>query len=115
MALLRCANACVADVTAEDKHSRCSWRLQVGAWHDGGALPARPQACSCTDRVTLLHPALLPLVVSAEGTPTILYTGVRLRSSPTALPPPPPDQDAGLLWIESQCAAVPEDPGESSH
>ncbi|KAI7843004.1 hypothetical protein COHA_003337 [Chlorella ohadii] len=49
--------------------------------------------------------------VSAEGTPTILYTGVRLRSSPTALPPPPPDQDAGLLWIETQCAAVPEDPG----
>jgi hypothetical protein len=50
--------------------------------------------------------------VSAEGTPTILYTGVRLRSSPTALPPPPPDQDAGLLWIETQCAAVPEDPDD---
>lgn len=56
------------------------------------------------------HTALLP--VSAKGTPTILYTGVRLRSSPSPLPPPPPEQDPGLLWIETQCAAVPEDPGE---
>ncbi|KAI3425312.1 hypothetical protein D9Q98_009077 [Chlorella vulgaris] len=50
--------------------------------------------------------------VSAEGVPTILYTGVRLRSNHAAGAPPPLDQDLGLLWIETQCAAVPADPDD---
>lgn len=41
----------------------------------------------------------------------MLYTGVRLRSNKAAGPPPPEDHDPGLLWIETQCAAVPADPG----
>ena len=49
--------------------------------------------------------------MSREGVPTLLYTGVRLRSNKGAGPPPPADQDLGLLWIETQCAAAPEDPG----
>ncbi|KAL4419945.1 hypothetical protein ABPG75_007043 [Micractinium tetrahymenae] len=50
--------------------------------------------------------------VSKEGVPTLLYTGVRLRSNKGAGPPPPPDRDLGLLWIETQCAAVPGDPDD---
>ena len=56
-------------------------------------------------------PGRLPPAVSAEGVPTILYTGVRLRSNRACGPPPPPSQDLGLLFIESQLAAVPADPG----
>lgn len=43
------------------------------------------------------------------GKPMILYTGVRLRSNHEAGNLPPPDQDLGMVWIESQCAAVPAD------
>lgn len=46
-----------------------------------------------------------------DGLPVLLYTGVRLRSSPGCGPLPPPDQDLGLNWIETQCAAVLADPG----
>ena len=49
-------------------------------------------------------------VQNSQGVPIILYTGVRLRSNHEAGPLPPPDQDLGMVWIESQCAAVPEDP-----
>lgn len=44
------------------------------------------------------------------GKPMILYTGVRLRSNHEGGQLPPTDQDLGMVWIESQCAAVPEDP-----
>jgi hypothetical protein len=80
-----------------------------------------------TDLVTWEHlpPALVPTpgwvdadgcfsgccVVDYDGRPTILYTGVRLRSNPGCGPLPQPEHDLGLVWIESQCAAVPEDPG----
>lgn len=50
-------------------------------------------------------------VVGGDGAPVLLYTGVRLRSNETAGPPPPPEHDLGLVWIETQMAAVPEDPG----
>ena len=43
------------------------------------------------------------------GKPMILYTGVRLRSNHDAGNLPPPEQDLGMVWIESQCAAVPAD------
>ena len=41
----------------------------------------------------------------------LLYTGVRLRSNLEAGPLPPPEHDLGRVWVESQMAAVPEDPG----
>jgi sucrose-6-phosphate hydrolase SacC (GH32 family) len=43
------------------------------------------------------------------GKPMILYTGVRLRSNHEVGPLPPCDQDLGMVFIESQCAAVPAD------
>jgi sucrose-6-phosphate hydrolase SacC (GH32 family) len=49
-------------------------------------------------------------VVEPSGRPVILYTGVRLRSNAEAGPLPPDEHDLGMVWIESQCAAVPEDP-----
>ena len=72
-----------------------------------------------------LPPALLPspggadadgcfsgcCVVDADGTPVILYTGVRLRSNPECGDLPPPECDLNLPFIESQLSAVP-DPGE---
>ena len=45
-------------------------------------------------------------VVDTDGTPTILYTGVRLRSNPLCGPLPPPGQDLNLPFVESQCVAV---------
>lgn len=42
------------------------------------------------------------------GLPTILYTGVRLRSNVAPGPMPPPEADLNLEFIESQCAAVAE-------
>lgn len=70
---------------------------------------ALPSRLHCSQ---LVHPMPRTRAVSAEGVPTILYTGVRLRSGASRLPLPPPHQDLGLLWIESQLAAVPEDPGK---
>lgn len=37
---------------------------------------------------------------------------MRLRSNTSAGPLPPPEHDLGMVWIESQCAAVPEDPDD---
>ena len=45
--------------------------------------------------------------------PTIMYTGVRLRSNPDCGPLPPQDCDLNLPFIESQLIAIPE-PGESA-
>jgi len=70
-----------------------------------------------------LEPALVPspgwvdadgcfsgcCVVGEDGRPVILYTGVRLRSNHETGPLPPGDQDLGMVFIESQCAAVPAD------
>ena len=50
-------------------------------------------------------------MLDSDGTPVLLYTGVRLRSNTEAGPLPPPEQDLGMVWVESQLAAVPEDPG----
>ncbi|PSC75140.1 Arabinanase levansucrase invertase [Micractinium conductrix] len=50
--------------------------------------------------------------VSSEGVPTLLYTGVRLRSNDACGPPPPPERDNGLPFIETQLAAVLEDPDD---
>ena len=72
-----------------------------------------------------LPPALLPspggadadgcfsgcCVVDCDGTPVILYTGVRLRSNPECGDLPPTECDLNLPFIESQLSAVP-DPGE---
>ena len=46
-------------------------------------------------------------VVDSDGTPTILYTGVRLRSNPECGPLPPVSQDLNLPFVESQLSAVP--------
>ncbi|KAG2446052.1 hypothetical protein HXX76_000654 [Chlamydomonas incerta] len=47
-----------------------------------------------------------------NGVPTILYTGVRLRSSEVCGPLPPPECDLGTACIETQCTAYadPADP-----
>ncbi|KXZ49899.1 hypothetical protein GPECTOR_19g350 [Gonium pectorale] len=47
-----------------------------------------------------------------NGVPTILYTGVRLRSSDVCGPLPPPECDLGTACIETQCLAWadPDDP-----
>ena len=45
--------------------------------------------------------------------PTIMYTGVRLRSNPDCGPLPPQDCDLNLPFIESQLIAIPE-PGVSA-
>ena len=47
-------------------------------------------------------------IIDTDGTPTILYTGVRLRSNPDCGPLPPPEHDLNLPFVESQCYAVPE-------
>ncbi|GLC44182.1 Putative beta-Fructufuranosidase [Pleodorina starrii] len=47
-----------------------------------------------------------------HGVPTILYTGVRLRSNELCGPLPPPECDLQLPFIESQCAARPVDPSD---
>ena len=44
--------------------------------------------------------------VDVDGTPTILYTGVRLRSNSECGPLPPPGQDLQLPFVESQLLAV---------
>jgi sucrose-6-phosphate hydrolase SacC (GH32 family) len=51
--------------------------------------------------------------VDTDGTPIILYTGVRLRTNSDAPPLPPPDCDLHLPFIESQLYAVPTDPGRA--
>ncbi|KAL4855527.1 Acid beta-fructofuranosidase 4 [Chlorella vulgaris] len=51
-------------------------------------------------------------VLDSDGTPVLLYTGVRLRSNVEAGPLPPPEHDLGMVWVESQLAAVPEDPDD---
>lgn len=48
-------------------------------------------------------------VVDTDDTPTILYTGVRLRSNPDCPDLPPSECDLNLPFIESQLAAVPEE------
>ena len=51
-------------------------------------------------------------VIDTDGTPTILYTGVRLRSNPECGPLPPAECDLNLPFIESQLVAV-ADTGEA--
>lgn len=45
-------------------------------------------------------------VIDTDGTPTILYTGVRLRSNPECGPLPPQECDLNLPFIETQLVAV---------
>lgn len=52
-------------------------------------------------------------VIDTDGTPTILYTGVRLRSNPECGPLPPAECDLNLPFIESQLVAI-ADRGENS-
>ncbi len=47
-------------------------------------------------------------IVDTDGTPIILYTGVRLRSNPECGPLPPAECDLNLPFVETQLAAVPE-------
>lgn len=47
-------------------------------------------------------------LVDSDGTPTILYTGVRLRSNPECGILPPADCDLNLPFIEAQLVAKPE-------
>lgn len=108
----------------------------VGGWAALTPRGSRPRAllrragrrargcCRCARRTALppspprRHPPRGPphrprrsCVLDSDGTPVILYTGVRLRSNLEAGPLPPPEQDIGMVWVESQLAAVPEDPG----
>ena len=68
-------------------------------WAPGTHEHCPPPACRCS------------CVLDSDGTPVLLYTGVRLRSNTEAGPLPPPEHDLGMVWVESQLAAVPEDPG----
>eukprot|EP00775_Hariotina_reticulata_P002344 gene2344-2651_t len=45
--------------------------------------------------------------IDTDGTPVLLYTGVRLRTNPDAQPLPPPECDLQLPFIESQLYATP--------
>lgn len=45
-------------------------------------------------------------VVDTDGTPTILYTGVRLRSNEACGPLPPSECDLNLPFIETQLIAT---------
>lgn len=54
-------------------------------------------------------------IVDEDGTPTILYTGVRLRSNPECGPLPPAECDLNLPFIETQLAAAPEGPSTLLH
>lgn len=47
-------------------------------------------------------------IADTDGTPTIMYTGVRLRSNPDCGQLPPQECDLNLPFIESQLIAVPE-------
>ena len=92
----------------------CSWDFGIVWGH----------AVSADGGVTWAHlpPALAPTpggvdadgcfsgcaVADEDGTPVLLYTGVRLRSNEAAGAPPAPEHDLNLPFIESQCAAVPE-------
>ncbi len=52
-----------------------------------------------------------------DGTPVLLYTGVRLRGTADAGPLPPPECDLGLPFVESQCAVravLEQQPGEGT-
>lgn len=49
--------------------------------------------------------------VDTDGTPILLYTGVRLRTNADAPPLPPPDCDLSLPFIEAQLFATPSNPG----
>jgi beta-fructofuranosidase len=51
--------------------------------------------------------------LDTDGTPVILYTGVRLRDNPDSHPLPPNECDLKLPFIETQLLAV-ADPGEGS-
>lgn len=50
--------------------------------------------------------------IDTDGTPLILYTGVRLRTNPNAAPLPPPECDLNLPFVESQLYATPLDKGD---
>ncbi|KAK9813362.1 hypothetical protein WJX73_002296 [Symbiochloris irregularis] len=45
-------------------------------------------------------------LTDTDGTPTILYTGVRLRNNADCGPLPPPELDLNLPFVESQCVAT---------
>lgn len=49
--------------------------------------------------------------IDTDGTPVILYTGVRLRTNPDAAPMPPPECDLNLPFIEAQLFATPVNKG----
>jgi beta-fructofuranosidase len=49
--------------------------------------------------------------VDVDGVPTIMYTGVRLRSNPDCGPLPPTECDLQLPFIESQLIARAINPG----
>jgi hypothetical protein len=51
--------------------------------------------------------------IDVDGTPTLLYTGVRLRSNPGCGPLPPANQDLHLPFIESQLLAVADKGGRA--
>jgi sucrose-6-phosphate hydrolase SacC (GH32 family) len=52
--------------------------------------------------------------IDTDGVPTILYTGVRLRSNQDCGPHPPTECDLNLPFIESQLIARCLDPSERS-
>ncbi|GMH42910.1 hypothetical protein BSKO_10832 [Bryopsis sp. KO-2023] len=65
--------------------------------------PGGPDANGCFSGCCTVDPA--------TGLPTILYTGVRLRTNEECGPLPPKECDLSLEFIESQCMAV-ADPGD---
>ena len=91
-------------------------QLRAGRRRRPGAAPQPPAAPTpagllADPPLRSPHHTMRSCVLDSDGTPVLLYTGVRLRSNTEAGPLPPPEHDLGMVWVESQMAAVPEDPG----
>jgi hypothetical protein len=58
--------------------------------------------------------SLLPYATQTDASPPLAApcAGVRLRSNLEAGPLPPAEHDLGMVWVETQLAAVPEDPDD---
>jgi hypothetical protein len=134
-ALLACLPACWPRLPAGWQPGSwlaccCTWigplaclprRLELSStwWLPSGCSYPAAQNTSCWSQASYVQCCLArsllfldrSCVLDSDGTPVLLYTGVRLRSNVEAGPLPPPEHDLGMVWVESQLAAVPEDPG----
>ncbi len=83
------------------------WYITLMSALEGGGLS---KFGACRAQNFIVHACLCAgcCIADSDGTPTIMYTGVRLRSNPDCGPLPPQEHDLNLPFIESQLIAVPE-------